>query len=346
MTTNEERVMRKTELASDHVWSRAVLEARHVCTCGQAIDDDEVWRWDFSFKVGACNVAFAAYRNEPEPMPKGLAEVDRTLELGAIAEPAPRFVVKPASEMREGEPTVCRATGQGYCDDYARRANAGQLLEVYAHVFGTPYAHGRMPGSTHWVIDTHSPEWKAFQAKQGKLKVTVNVPAGGWSCVTGVDPGFSEAYAFRAIFEGGEYSSPRTQAAKARTLTTAQENLGAAIGKVAEATRKATEAIKATTGAVCAYEAAKPSGPSDAEIVEAWDGALRGLEAIGDWTEIAKVKQTGLSWCSSSSGGSATWAEYQAARSRELNRRVTTSSEATKEAERRRVMGPIDDVDG
>jgi hypothetical protein len=83
--------------------------------------------------------------------------------------------------------------------------------------------------------------------------------------------------------------------------------------------------------------------PCTSEIVEAWDWALRGLEAVGDWAEIAKVKQTGLSWCSSSSGGSATWAEYQAARSRELHRRVTASSEATKEAERRRVLGPVDD---
>jgi hypothetical protein len=94
-----------------------------------------------------------------------------------------------------------------------------------------------------------------------------------------------------------------------------------------------------------AYEKAKAtrtSGPSDAEIVAVYERIMHGDEvangANGDW-------RRGLSWSSGGRVVSATWAEYQAARSRELNRRITASSEATKEAERRRVLGPIDDID-
>lgn len=55
-----------TPREQEHRWSPhpESLGRGHVCACGQTIETKDVWRWDFSFKVGACNVAFAAYRNE------------------------------------------------------------------------------------------------------------------------------------------------------------------------------------------------------------------------------------------------------------------------------------------
>jgi hypothetical protein len=210
-------------------------------------------------------------------------------------DPAPRFVVKPAASMSEGEP--CSASGipqgwtleqaedrvRGWCADLNGGLKKADTFLCWHEWEPKPAGYTPLWG----LVDTHSPEWKAFQAK-------------------------------------------RTSPYLSRGDDHAQEDAIAA------------DLHRRSKGAARTPE---PSKPSDAEIVEAWDWALRGLEAVGDWAEIAKVKQTGLSWCSSSSGGSATWAEYQAARSRELHRRVTASSEATKEAERRRVMGPIDDID-
>jgi len=72
--------------------------------------------------------------------------------------------------------------------------------------------------------------------------------------------------------------------------------------------------------------AARPN-PTDAEIVEAWHAAIRGLEDAGRWDEIAMMLDEGLA-------ASATWAEYQAARSRELKR----LAEEARERDRNRVV--------
>jgi hypothetical protein len=83
---------------------------------------------------------------------------------------APRYIVKPASEMAEGEPCRARRTAA----DVARKSNATRIAEIAA---GDAWP-ARWPvdgidrlGDAPFVcaiVDTHSPEWQAFQRERGK----------------------------------------------------------------------------------------------------------------------------------------------------------------------------------
>lgn len=197
-------------------------------------------------------------------------------QLGA----APRFVVKPAPSMREGEPYVNAWDITPFRDEAGTTADAQAGADEYNRLgvpdFFTPLRWAGQRGAVP-VVDTHSPEWKAFQAKA---------------------------------------------------------EVQAAVEHVAKSAQKAMDAMKATTEAARSYEAAKPSGPSDTEIVEAWTGWMRDEAGVKQRSSPGHVIVSfGKDW------RHVPIAECRAAWSRELKRR----SEATKEAERRRVLGPIDD---
>jgi hypothetical protein len=275
-----------------HAWSPMVLGHGHGCRCGREMpaecNDARQWLDD-----DACFQAWWSY-------------------LGGDV-PAPRFVVKPASEMREGEPCSASGIPQGWTLEQSEDRVRGWCAELNgglkkADTFlcwheWEPKPAGYTPL---WgLVDTHSPEWKAFQAKR------------------------TSPYLSRGDDDH------------------AQEDAIAA-----DLHRRSKVAARAP----------EPSKPSDAEIVEAWDGAQRHLSErayvsrpwFGDRphsalpANVVQTEQTQGKLCAIRIGTEKQstrvhLGEYRAARSRELNRRVTASSEATKEAERRRVLGPIDD---
>lgn len=151
----------------EHRWSPhpESLGRGHVCTCGQVIATADVWKWDFSFKVGACNVAFAAYRKEPQ-----LAPCANVMASWKGTNTPPRFQVRPAKEMRDGEP----------CWDIGSEMSRSHM-ESMSSLMSRGLADGDASerpsltwrnGSTQEVaiIDTHSPEWKAFDAKHRPIK--------------------------------------------------------------------------------------------------------------------------------------------------------------------------------
>jgi hypothetical protein len=89
------------------------------------------------------------------------------------------------------------------------------------------------------------------------------------------------------------------------------------------ATRPADERLK------------RMSAPTDAEIMEKWESSLMGMEKAGtDPYEIMLARTAGLCWTLHGEEHQSSWAEYQAARSRELKRR----QEDAREKERRRVV--------
>ena len=220
-------------------------------------------------------------------------------------DPAPRFVVKPASEMREGEPTAWqiytpRAPGEN--ERLARRA-VGRLASGDYTPTGDLWM--RPEGDCWGIVDTHSPEWKAFQAKHGMTRLE-----------------------HERAKAGQKVTEPPPEGTWTETWTASPY-----------------QHVTYTTHSTPTLEL--PKGPTDAEVVEVWERMLNGQEIANGALAVARVRAHPIQWSNPHDGGAtafqASYADYQAARSRELNRRVTASSEATKEAERRRVLGPIDD---
>jgi hypothetical protein len=122
---------------------------------------DEVWRIS----------NFAEECDRRHPLHPIVAGVIDTHDDWHRARATPRYIVKPASEMAEGEPCA--------------RLSGWSWLEAQSIVDGTA-AHHPVKGGYHdasdlcfsvWIgcsadrsaiIDTHSPEWQAFQRERGK----------------------------------------------------------------------------------------------------------------------------------------------------------------------------------
>lgn len=98
---------------------------------------------------------------------------------------APRFVVKPAAEMREGEPCwrfTENDVATGCAARYLKKGNDGDVAGLGSRsTWGEP-CHPLTFVSA--LVDTHSPEWKAFQAKQIVNVMRDYTPARGAGKVT------------------------------------------------------------------------------------------------------------------------------------------------------------------
>lgn len=211
----------------------------------------------------------------------------------------PRFQVKPAASMREGEPFI---------DAGSSEACALQVSVYNGHpgnrsTYGT-FAHGV---SESYIIDTQSADWQAFDAKHRKgrhiAKVNEALKAGTLkypepkSEYVG-SPQSDAVDAMLHAWKGVEsYTSPRTQAAKART-----------------------KAIKGER------DEAADQGPTDAEIVEAWAAYQR--KEWGDFSKALGAPRIKVGEYS------VTLEQCRAAWSRELQKRAAES----REKDRQRVV--------
>jgi hypothetical protein len=276
--------------------------------------------------------------DKPQDMP------DRwcVLDLHDLIANHPRFMVKPAAEMREGEP--CHRFTHGDVDrGHPFRNDDGSMSYRMNYAWRDAEERDRRNDPKQYqyacaVVDTHSPEWKAFQGRQTPKTVKHE-----WrrdrvfremhcSCGTRLEMDDDPAGGFRRAPAGDcryalEAAWSRLVPARETTTTTLNE-LSAAIGRT----------LKGMTWTECAVD--EPKGPSDAEIVEIHGWTLNEIPTpmpVG-WT----YEEGSPSWRDrvySLRGHRVTRQEREAAWSRELKRR----SEATKEAERRGVLGPIDD---
>lgn len=245
---------------------------------------------------------------------------------------APRFRVVPASEMRQGEPCIQSGIPNGWTEHMARgRAdswceslNQGDPQIGLMREGWNPRPRGYVPL---WgIIDTHSPEWQAFDAKHRKgagIKTvnealqagTLKYPEPKSEHVG--SPQSDAVDAMLHAWKGIEsYTSPRTQAAKARTK--------AIKGERYESVH--TDELADHVLPDIAYPHAKPQWPSDAEIAEAWSAYQR--KEWGDFHKALGAPRIKVGEYS------VTMDECRAAWSRELKRKQAEA----REAERSRVV--------
>lgn len=251
--------------------------------------------------------------------PTVTVKLEESVTVYKRTEPSPRFQVKPAASMREGEPIVWSLTldrGEGGNDRTAAEVIRDKQRALEAANYGQEWKADipeHAASHARFIIDTHSPDWQAFDAKHRR--------EAAWDHM-------AEACTPAPPLVLPEIAKPQRH----RWQKNEQRNcMECQCGAWAYTALSAFPDVACELAWKLYEERAKPQGPTDAEIVAQYERIMHGDEvangANDDW-------RRGLSWASGGRIMSATWAQYQAARSRELQKRAAES----REKDRQRVV--------
>lgn len=239
----------------------------------------------------------------------------------------PRFQVKPAASMREGEPIVWSLTldrGEGGNDRTAAEVIRDKQRALEAANYGQEWKADipeHAASHARFIIDTHSPDWQAFDAKHRRDAAWDHMA----KACTPAPP--------LVLPEIAKPQRHRWQKNEQRNCMECQ------CGAWAYTALSAFPDVACELAWKLYEERAKPQGPADAEIVEAWDTAMREHEGgrPGPWsmsTEWNGRRIAAVFIGPKATAVRTTRDQFQAARSRELQKRAAES----REKDRQRVV--------